>query len=150
MYQSEARSKLIENVLSQIPLPSGINIRSWDESDLAAFQHLASEQGELTPLEQPRQVLTAWRQSWPTLIAVNGDTVVGFLRGITDAVLTTCITELLVDPAWRGKGVAKALVETCHRLFPSTEFEVLTNGIGDALDEVEGLLQFQGLRKVYH
>ena len=149
MFESETRRKLIEGVLSQISLPSGISIRSWAESDFAAIQQLASEQGWLTPLEQPRQVLTAWRQSWPTLIAVQGETVVGFLRGLTDGVMTTCVTEILVVPEWRDKGVGKALVETCHRLFPSTRFELLTEEIGDALNGLEGFLRFEGLRKTY-
>ncbi|MGE5263113.1 MAG: GNAT family N-acetyltransferase [Acidobacteriota bacterium] len=149
MFQSETRRKLIEAALSQISLPSGISIRSWAESDFSAVQRLASEQGWLTQLEQPRQVLKAWRQSWPTLIAVQGETVVGFLRGFTDGVLTTCVAEILVAPEWQDKGVGKALVETCHRLFPSTRFELLTGEIGDALNELEGFLRFEGLRKVY-
>jgi GNAT superfamily N-acetyltransferase len=149
MFQSETRRKLIEAALSQISLPSGISIRSWAESDFSAIQRLASEQGWLTQLEQPRQVLMAWRQSWPTLIAVQGETVIGFLRGFTDGVMTTCVAEILVAPEWQDKGVGKALVETCHRLFPSARFEVLTGEIGDALNELEGFLRFEGLRKIY-
>ena len=149
MNQSNTRHNLVESVLSQISLPFEINIRTWIESDFAAIQELACREGWLAPLDRPREVLTAWRQSWPTLIATHGETVVGFLRGVTDGVITTYIAELLVEPTWRGKGIAAALIETAHRLFPSARLDLLCTDSTDAFYEAEGFSRFEGYRKTY-
>ncbi len=149
MIHSNTRRNLVEQVLSQISVPFEINIRAWIEPDFAAIQQLAFHEGWLAPLDKPREVLTAWRQSWPTLIATHGETVVGLLRGVTDGVVTTYIAELLVEPTWRGKGIAAALIETAHRLFPSTRLDLLCTECTDAFYEAEGFSRFEGYRKSY-
>ncbi len=148
MAQSATRQNLIESVLSHVTLPTGISIRAWTDADCQTIRELLNSQGWATSVDIPK-ILTAWRQSWPTLIASSGETVVGFLRGITDGTMTTFIAELLVDPAWRGQGIGSALIETCHQLILSAELDMVSNPETEAMTEAEGFDCAQVFRKNY-
>ncbi len=147
MFPSNTRQNLIESVLSRVNLPTGITIRSWTSSDLSAIQQLCQATG-WNDLDVPRMV-EAWRRSWPALIATNGERVVGFLRAITDGTTTTYITEFIVDPAWREKGIGAALLETCHQLFPSAQLESLSARLDDIRNEIQSIRPLEGFRTLF-
>ena len=143
------RQRLVESALSGITLPTDVAIRAWTDADFPSIQRLSSTEGWPTPENRPDDALAAWRQSWPALVATDGETVIGFLRALTDGAVTTYIAELLVEPRWRGKGIGRALVETCHNLCPSTRLDLLTTGSGDRFYEAAGFRHFGGYRKSY-
>jgi GNAT superfamily N-acetyltransferase len=46
--------------------------------------------------------------------ATSGEDLVGFVRAITDGVYRAAIFDLIVDPAWRGRGLGVELIERAH------------------------------------
>jgi GNAT superfamily N-acetyltransferase len=57
------------------------------------------------------------------------------------------IAELLVVPGWRGRGLGRALLDTCHLLFPHTRVDLLSTESADRFYEASGFRRFQGFRK---
>ena len=135
-----------------VALPPGVTIRGWTESDFIAIQRLSSAEGWPTPQDRAIEAMAAWRKSWPALVATHGKDVVGFLRALTDGAVTTYVCGILVDAAWRGQGIGRALIGTCHHLCPSTRLDLLSGGTADGglrFYEANGFRRFQGFRKSY-
>ncbi len=144
-----SRQSPIESAPPNVTLPPGIIVKVWRESDFAAIQQLSSAEGWPTPQNRPGEALAAWRQSWPVLVATEGEKVIGFLRALTDDAVTTYIAEILVAPRWRRQGIGHALVEACHNLCPSTRLDLLSAGTADGFYQANGFRRFQGFRKSY-
>lgn len=147
--QRDERQAQVEKAVTGITLPGGISIRAWVGTDFAAVQQLSTAEGWPTPEKRPDEALAAWRVSWPTLVLVNGQEVIGFLRALTDEQVTTYIAEILVSPRWRGQGLGHALIETCHHLYPAARLDLLSTGSSDSFYEATGFRRFQGFRKSY-
>jgi GNAT superfamily N-acetyltransferase len=135
--------------LAELALPAGIAIRAWSEADFSAIQRLSSAEGWPTPETRPAEALVSWRNAWPTLVARCEEEVVGFMRALTDGEVTMYIAELLVAPAWRGRGVGRALLDTCHLLYPHTRLDLLSTESADRFYVANGFRRFQGFRKSY-
>lgn len=146
---SQREDHRAEAVSSEVILPPGVTVRAWTESDFPAIQRLASAEGWPTPQDRATEAMAAWRKSWPALVATHGEDVVGFLRALTDGAVTTYVCEVLVVPAWRGRGIGRALIEACHHLCPSTRLDLLSGGTADGFYEANGFRRFQGFRKSY-
>jgi GNAT superfamily N-acetyltransferase len=112
--------------LREHPAPDGISLRLWTEDDFPAVQALSTAEGWTTPRERPVESLSAWRASWPAIIAEAHGQSVGFLRAISDGAVTTYVAGLLIAPAWRGRGVGRALLGACQALVPSTRLDLLS------------------------
>jgi ADP-ribose pyrophosphatase YjhB (NUDIX family) len=145
--RQNSQQRLVESALPGVTLPANVTIRAWTDADFADIQRLSSAEGWPTPQNRPDVALMAWRESWPALVATCGEMVIGFLRALTDGAVTTYVAELLVAPQWRGMGIGRALVETCHNLCPSTRLDLLTTGSGDRFYEAAGFRHFGGYRK---
>lgn len=129
--------------------PPGVAIRPWQDNDFSVIQHISDLEGWPTPSSRPAEALHAWKHSFPALVAVHEEQVIGFLRAITDGAVTTYIAELLVAKAWRGHGIGKALIEACHELVPSTRLDLLSTGQDNLFYESNGFRHFQGFRKSF-
>ncbi|HCI80190.1 MAG TPA: hypothetical protein DHW02_10925, partial [Ktedonobacter sp.] len=84
--QQEQRDIQLSQALSQVVIPHGVGCRVWVESDFPAIQRLSTAEGWPTPERRPDDALAGWRNSWPTLVAVeaeNVENVVGFVRAMT-------------------------------------------------------------------
>ncbi len=143
------RQSQVAGAARRVTLQPEVAIRMWVASDQAAIERLSTAEGWPTPRKRPADTRDAWDRSWPTLVAVHRDVVIGFLRAVTDGAVTTYIAEILVDPAWRGKGIGLALVETCHYLCPWTRLDLLSTEQANGFYDAVGFRRFQGYRKSF-
>lgn len=133
--------------LGTICLPAGITLRLWQDTDFPAVQRLSAQEGWSTPIERPVAAIEAWRNSWPALVMISDDQVVGFLRAVSDGAVTTYVAEVLVVPDRRGQGIGSALLATAQRLCPGCRLDLLsTEGSGAFYDGV-GFRPFPGYRR---
>lgn len=127
-------------------LPPGVTIRPWEEADFPAVQRLSAVEGWPTPLERPEAALAAWRRSWPALVAMAEQEVIGFCRALSDGLVTTYIAEVLVAEGWRGQGIGSALLEVCQRLAPGSRLDLLALETSRSFYERVGFRAFYGFR----
>lgn len=66
--------------------------------------------------------------SW--LILEMDGTVCGFVRYLTDDVVTTYICELLVDKRYRRNGYASLMLAEMRKLHPETRIELISEADG--------------------
>ncbi len=144
------RQSQLEAVLATIALPQGISVRIWTEDDFPAIQRLSSAEGWPTPQNRPAEALAAWQHSWPTLVVTEGESVIGFLRALTDENVTTFVAELLVVPHRRGKGLGRMLLDICHALCPQTRLDLISTENASSFYKVYGCRYVgEGFRKSY-
>lgn len=146
-HQEKGRHSQVKSALAHVTLPSEIVVREWTEADFTAVQQLSQAEKWSTPTRRPDDSLTAWLQSWPALVATHEQLVVGFLRALTDGFITTYVAELLVERSWRGKGIGRALIETCHHLYPKARLDLLSKDTATEFYKANGFWPFQGFRK---
>jgi ribosomal protein S18 acetylase RimI-like enzyme len=150
MEHQEEHQRLLEHALAQVELPIGICLRVWCEGDFPAIQRLSSAEGWPTPERRPDEALAAWKASWPALVALEADQVVGFVRALTDGAITLYVMELLVAPAQQRKGIGRLLLDTCHLLYPRTRLEVTSAEMAQSFYGAHGFRYIgPGLRKSY-
>lgn len=127
--------------------PKGIGIRTWREADFPAIQTLSAAEGWNTAAERPDEVLEAWRRSGPALVAVQMDSVIGFLRALGDGAVTIYVAELLVAPQHRGQGIAGALLCACQDACPGTRLDLLATPDSRGYYERLGFRSWYGFRR---
>lgn len=147
---TEERQHQLTTALAHVTLPSGIEIRAWSEADFPTIQRLSSAEGWTSSTQRPIDSLLAWQHSWPALVAVEGGVIVGFVRGLTDGTITMYIADMAVDMRQRGRGIGRALLDTCHALYPTTRLDLLATDDARAFYKVCGFrVLHDGMRKSY-
>ncbi len=149
MTQGHARHEQVQTALRHVPLPPGLTMRAWAETDFAAIQRLSASEGWSTPALRPQAAFAAWQHAWPALVVTTPTEVIGFVRALTDGHVTLYIAELLVEHAWRGHGIGTALVEACHHLYPATHVDLLSTEGADTFYAAHGFRHYPGFRKSY-
>lgn len=112
-------------ILRECLMPAGVTFRPWRPSDFATIKALSHAEGWTTATYQQDAYVIAWDFSWPRLVAEADGEVIAFLRALSDGWVSTYLAELLVAPAWRGRGVGSTLVEACRQLAWGTRLDVL-------------------------
>ena len=150
MTDDTTRKQQLSAVLKTLILPSAITLCCWTEADFPAIARLSTPEGWMTPQHRPDDALRAWNNSWPTLVITVHETVIGFVRGLTDGEVTTFIAELLVAPEYRGKGLGRLFLDACHLLYPHTRLDLISQ---EEAVPLYNALAFryvgEGLRKSY-
>lgn len=147
---AEERQHHLTDALAQVKLPSGIKIRPWGEADFPAIGRLSQALGWPSPTQRPADSLLAWQHSWPALVAIEGERVVGFVRGLTDGAITMYIAEMAVDVRLRGRGIGRALLDACHALYPTARLDFLATDDARAFYKACGFsVLHDGMRKSY-
>lgn len=128
-------------------VPEGISLRRWAEEDFPAIQSLSTAQGWSTPTTRAAESLVSWRASWPAIVAEADEEVVGFLRALSDGAVSTYVAGLLVTPAWRRRGLARALLDACQALVPTTRLDVLAEPEAIEFYTHTGFRPYAGFRR---
>lgn len=137
-------------ILEQVNLSEDIFIRKFIESDFPLIQALFEKEGWMTIVKWPHEGLEAWKNSTITLVAFEGDKVIGAIRALTDKEITTYIAEIIVDINYRGKGIGKALLDICHNMYPHTRFDLLSTEGSEEFYKKNNFKNFIGFRKSYY
>jgi ribosomal protein S18 acetylase RimI-like enzyme len=83
-------------------------------------------------------------------VAIEGESVVGFLRGLTDGAITMYIAEMAVEGRLRGRGIGRAMLDVCHALYPTTRLDLLAADDARAFYKACGFrVIHDGMRKSY-
>ncbi len=153
MSQSSDRHWQLATALTRMKVSAGVQgvqLRCWSEGDFPAIQRLSALEGWTTPQHRAEESLVAWQNSWPTLVVIEGENVIGFVRGMTDGEVTMYIAELLVEREYRGRGLGRLLLDACHELYPRTRLDLIsTEGANDFYRADGFRFVGEGLRKSY-
>lgn len=134
-------------VLPALAVSSGVLLRPFRREDYPVIQSLCDKEGWMTLAGQPNKGLQAWMNSWPALVAVKNGEIIGFLRALSDAHVSTYVAELLVAKDHRGSGIGRLLLEACHHLCPATRLDLLSTESAHEFYRHSGFRAFAGFRK---
>lgn len=76
------------------------------------------------------------------VVAVEDGAVVGFARVLSDGAITSYLAEMVVAPAYRGRGVGRALIDEAFRRCGAIRMDLLTE------EESEGFYQARPHRRL--
>ena len=74
------------------------------------------------------------------LVLEENQKILGFARYLTDEVMTTFLSEIIIDKSHRRKGLGQQLIEEIHKKYPLTRIELIS--------EVDGFYQTVGFKPV--
>lgn len=80
-------------------------------------------------------------------MAVAPEGVVGFARIITDHSNVSYLCELAVESAYRGKGVARQLLDACRNVAPTARLDLLSTELAQGFYEHVGYVPKLGYRR---
>ncbi|WP_255248224.1 GNAT family N-acetyltransferase [Terribacillus saccharophilus] len=126
-----------------------VTIRPYETEDLSAITDLLKDESWTTLAADPSRFDQAMKGSSPALVALHNGEICGYIRCITDQVITLLVAELLVDGKLRGQGVGGKLLQAAHDLFPSTRMEMLATSTSKSYYEQKKFRPFYGFRKTY-
>ncbi|MTV64632.1 GNAT family N-acetyltransferase, partial [Streptococcus pneumoniae] len=64
------------------------------------------------------------------LVVEENQKILGFARYLTDEVMTTFLAEIIIDKAYRGKGLGRRLIAEIHQKHPLTRIELISEADG--------------------
>lgn len=77
---------------------------------------------EWSHANDPERLRTAVRCSSYSVVAVEGDTIIGFARAMSDEAFAVYIADILVAPARQREGIGRALTEAIQEHYPLATF----------------------------
>ncbi|UOQ92567.1 GNAT family N-acetyltransferase [Halobacillus shinanisalinarum] len=122
-------------------------IRTFQENDFDVIKSLLEQEGWDNLAGHSQETIQALLNSDLALVALDGNDVIGYLRGLTDGAITLYICEVLVMENYRKLGIGQQLINLAHECYPSTRIEMLATSTSQEYYVNRGFRPFYGLRK---
>ena len=122
------------------------HIRKYEEQDFVHIQRLNAEEQWTNLAKRAEESQAAWKNSAVAFVAEHNGLVAGYIRGLTDTMVTLYVCELLVKKEYRGQGIGEALLKYAHSLYPETRVELLASSSSKTYYEQLGFRPFNGFR----
>jgi ribosomal protein S18 acetylase RimI-like enzyme len=106
-----------------------MNIRLYAPQDLAGVLRLCEQEKWPSYLEDParaNRALTA--PGVTTMVAEEGTVIAGFAQLQSDGEIQAHLSLIAVDPAWRRRGIARALIVAAFRHAGGRRVDLVTDG----------------------
>lgn len=124
-------------------------IRPFEEKDYNKIHDLNKDEGWTNLVENYSDTKEAWKNSNVAyVVEIDGQEVIGYVRGFTDTKISLFICELLIDKKYRGLGIGKKLLRYLHDIYPKTRIELLATSSSRSFYEQLGFRPFYGFRKL--
>jgi ribosomal protein S18 acetylase RimI-like enzyme len=128
---------------------NNVLIRNYNVEDFHSILNIYEAEGWSTLVNREDELRMAFDQSTCVLVAVIGDEIVGFLRALSDGMVTTFICELIIAGHVRGAGIGKKLITYCHHLYPKTRTDLLASSTSHTYYESLNFRPFYGFRRTF-
>jgi GNAT superfamily N-acetyltransferase len=124
-------------------------VRQADASDSAGATALLVGSGWAGAALPPQLVLANAAQFGAAFVATGEgeQEPVGFVRIISDRSTVSYVAELVTAAGWRGRGVARALIEACMGQFPTARLDLLSTEMALGFYERTGFAAKPGYRR---
>ena len=114
-------------------------IRPASANDFQAIYALYQNEKWMSFTEEKVTSLFSTNLSHYVVVEEN-QKILGFARYLTDEIMTTFLAEIIIDKAYRGKGLGQQLIEEIHKKYPLTRIELIS--------EADGFYQAVGFKPV--
>ncbi|WP_077329488.1 GNAT family N-acetyltransferase [Virgibacillus siamensis] len=134
-----------------ITLQNGMSlqVRKYRETDFETIQHLNAVEGWNNLVEKKMDTMRAWNNSNIAYLVLDGDQIIGYIRGMTDTAVTLFICEVIIEKEYRGQGIGQKLLAFIHSLYPSTRMELLAASSSQSFYKQLDYRPFYGYRKTF-
>ncbi|QPC46504.1 GNAT family N-acetyltransferase [Mangrovibacillus cuniculi] len=110
---------------------------------------MCEEEGWTNLVHKRNDLLEAFQSSSIAFLLLDGEQVIGYIRGVTDTKISTFIAELLIKKDHRQKGLGTKLLKYVHDQYPETRMELLASSTSKDYYEEKDFRPFNGYRKTY-
>lgn len=125
------------------------HIRPYEEHDFEKVIEIYKELEWPTFYNRLDDSKNAFTNSSFAFVYEIDNEIVGFIRALTDYHISTFIPEVLIKSHFRGKGIGTALLDMCHKLYPTCRIELLTDDSADFYRKIGFNQEFIGMRKSF-
>lgn len=126
-----------------------MTIVPYSEEHIEAIQELNKTENWTQLVERNEETRNAWKNSNVAYVLVKDNSVVGYVRGLSDGHVTLYICEMLIAKPYRGLGLGSKLLKFVHAKYPRTRMEMLASSTSHTFYESQKFRPFYGFRKTY-
>ncbi|MGG0176250.1 GNAT family N-acetyltransferase [Gottfriedia acidiceleris] len=124
-----------------------ISVRPYVEGDFSQIHNLNIKEKWNNLVEKSEDTQKAWENSNVKYVACFNESIIGYLRGLTDGNITLFVSELLIDENYRGLGIGTKLLKHVHQIYPKTRIDLLATSSSQTYYESNKFRSFYGFRK---
>ncbi|WP_088071914.1 GNAT family N-acetyltransferase [Gottfriedia luciferensis] len=124
-----------------------ITVRPYVEDDFSHIHNLNIKEKWNNLVEKSEDTQKAWENSNIKYVACFNESIIGYIRGLTDGNITLFVSELLIDENYRGLGIGTKLLKHVHKIYPKTRIDLLATSSSQTYYESNKFRSFYGFRK---
>ncbi|MEH7350640.1 GNAT family N-acetyltransferase [Gottfriedia acidiceleris] len=124
-----------------------ISFRPYVERDFSQIHKLNIKEKWNNLVEKSEDTQKAWENSNVKYVACFNESIIGYIRGLTDGNITLYLSELLIDENYRGLGIGTKLLKYVQQIYPKTRIDLLATSSSQTYYVNNKFRSFYGFRK---